>query len=208
MNIEEIQKSEDITELAKALLKFHKYGATVSKDGINPHFKKSYATLSSTIEATRGPLSENGLLVMQHPVGSNVVCTILMHESGQFIQSSITMPAIGNTTQSQGSAITYAKRYAMTAILNLPTEDDDGNGATDEQQKRGPVIPPKAPPKPKKKPLPEDVFDGAIDLIMIGKMEDARTLIRPFALTELQKKDFGTAAADRKAMDEQENGGK
>lgn len=128
-------KSESIKNLTAALVKFQKAMAPVKKEANNPFFKSSYADLSSIIEAIRKPLSENGLSFTQFPTGEGGLITILMHESGEFIEETFSMRPVGTKPQDIGSAITYARRYALGAVLGIATEaDDDGNAASGKVQ--------------------------------------------------------------------------
>ena len=125
-----MNKSESITELAKALVKFHSVMGKVSKDAKNPFFKNKYASLSNIIEAVTKPLNDNGLSVLQLPSIEGLT-TLLLHESGEWISSVSSTPVKDATDpQKLGSAITYARRYALGAILSLNIdEDDDGQKA-------------------------------------------------------------------------------
>ena len=126
-----MNKSESITELAKALVKFHSVMGKVSKDAKNPFFKNNYASLSNIIEAVTKPLNDNGLSVLQLPSIEGLT-TMLLHESGEWI-SSVSGTPVKDATDPQklGSAITYARRYALGAILSLNIdEDDDGQKAS------------------------------------------------------------------------------
>lgn len=125
-----MNKSESITELSKALVKFHSVMGKVSKDAKNPFFKNNYASLSNIIEAVTKPLNDNGLSVLQLPSIEGLT-TLLLHESGEWISSVSSTPVKDATDpQKLGSAITYARRYALGAILSLNIdEDDDGQKA-------------------------------------------------------------------------------
>lgn len=130
-----IVRSEQIKNLAIALAKFNAEVNSIPKDAKNPFFKSEYVTLDSLIIATRGILQENGLSVLQFPVdkdGCVGVQTLLIHESGEYIESQpFYLKPAKNDPQAYGSAITYARRYSYQAILNLNCgEDDDGNAAT------------------------------------------------------------------------------
>lgn len=126
-----MEKSESIKEMAVSLSKFQSKVEAVKKDASNPFFKSKYAPLESIIETIRKPLQDVGLSFSQFPSGENELVTILMHTSGEFLQSSVKMTPKDNTPQGQGSAITYMRRYALSAILGLATEeDDDGNAAS------------------------------------------------------------------------------
>jgi len=124
-------KSESIANLAKALCQFQGMGIKVGKEEINPFFKNKYASLANILDTIAKPLSECGLSFTQFPDGKSLT-TILMHSSsGEWIESTYEMPiAKPNDPQAVGSAITYARRYAIGAVLGLNIDDDDdGNGA-------------------------------------------------------------------------------
>lgn len=128
-----MNKSESIKELSTALSKFQGEVNNPSNTATNPFFKSKYAPLSEVINVTRPILSKNGLSVVQAPStdGDSVtITTILMHESGEWIESpALTLKMDKVTAQGAGSAITYARRYAISAILGISSEDDDdGNG--------------------------------------------------------------------------------
>lgn len=130
-----MNKSETITELAKALVKFNSEVNKIAKDADNPFFKNNYATLDTIIDEIRPILSKHGLSIMQIPSGDgqNVTLkTLLLHESGEWLESDeLTMKPVKNDPQAVGSCITYARRYSLAAFLSLNTgADDDGNGAT------------------------------------------------------------------------------
>lgn len=139
-------QSEQINELATALSKAQGMMESASKDAINPFFKNKYATLASVWEVIRKPLSSNGLSVIQTIDGAAeqmTITTILAHASGQWISS--TFPLISGKPKPQelGSSITYMRRYALSSIVGVTSdEDDDGNAAEEhakKQEKRVPV---------------------------------------------------------------------
>jgi hypothetical protein len=124
----EMQKSESIAELAKALAKAQGEMEPAKKGSENPYYRSKYADLSQVMEAIRKPLSANGLAVSQliQPDSEEaIVETILMHESGEWLSSIITLKPVKADPQGLGSAITYARRYALSAIVGLATEEDD-----------------------------------------------------------------------------------
>jgi hypothetical protein len=132
-----MEKSNEITKLTAALVKFQGQMLKVGKDSINPHFKNRYASLSTIIEATQKPLADCGLAIIQLPEGENCLRTVLIHESGEYLSESYKMTPSKNDPQGLGSAITYQRRYALGAILNLNIdEDDDGNQASAKPQKK------------------------------------------------------------------------
>ena len=135
-----MRRSDSINKLAISLVKFNSEVSKISKDAKNPFFKSNYVTLDKLIEATRPILQENGLVVMQSPMskedGSIGIQTLLIHESGEFIESEpiFMKPAKANDPQQAGSIISYMRRYSYQAILNLNTgEDDDANKSTSKE---------------------------------------------------------------------------
>lgn len=131
-----IQKSETITELTKGMAKFHSLVGKISKDAKNPFFKSNYASLSHILDEISDPLQQSGLVITQFPDEAGLT-TILIHaESGEFIQATYTMPvAKANDPQALGSAISYARRYAVSSILSLKIDDDDAEGAMKQVRK-------------------------------------------------------------------------
>lgn len=134
-----MNKSESIKEIATALNKAQNQMGGAVKDAENPFFKKNYADLSAVVKAIKEPFSENGLSYSQFPVFSDDkvgVETILMHASGEWLSSVLLLPMTKQDPQAAGSAITYARRYALQAIAGIPSEDDDGNSATHQQSRQ------------------------------------------------------------------------
>ena len=132
-----MEKSETINNLAKALIDFHSRVQKIKKDAKNPFFKSNYASLSNIQDAISGPLAEAGLAYSQMPSGVNGLSTILIHaESGEYLMESFIMPVSKqNDPQAVGSAITYAKRYALAGVLGLNIDDDDdGNKAAEDSR--------------------------------------------------------------------------
>lgn len=126
-----MKTSEHLNEIAAALVGFHKEMGKVKKEAANPFFKSKYASLPNILDAIREPLVNNKLAIVQFPTGENELTTILMHASGQFMESSYIMRPVKNDPQGVGSCITYQRRYAVGAILSLSIdEDDDGNAAS------------------------------------------------------------------------------
>ena len=131
-----MNRSETINKLALALVKFNNEVSSIPKDAKNPFYHSEYVTLDKLIISTRDILQKNGLSVMQFPLsvdGKIGIQTMLLHESGEFIESEplYMTPAKANDPQVAGSIISYLRRYSYQAILNLSTgEDDDANAAT------------------------------------------------------------------------------
>lgn len=188
-----MNKSESIVELSKALVKFHSQMGKVSKDAKNPFYKNSYASLSNIIEASSKPLNDNGLSIVQMPCNEGLT-TMLVHESGEWISSTSSTPVKDATDpQKLGSAITYARRYALGAILSLNIdEDDDGQKAATPKPQAQPKPQPKA--KPVLKPETEQ-WTKAIDFLvkggLISKIEAC------YAISEVDKKLLMESALDK-----------
>lgn len=136
--MENTEHSTTLNELLAALAKAQGQISNAKKDKKNPFFKSSYADLSSVWEACREPLSANGLSVIQTVEGNKeqmFLTTWLGHASGQFIKSRLPMLLTKFDAQSQGSAITYARRYALSAMVGIcADEDDDGEKAMVRQK--------------------------------------------------------------------------
>lgn len=131
-----MQKSEAINELATALAKAQGAIDDAKKTNINPHFKNRYADLASVRAAIREPLAANGLSISQIASSNEqaaIVETVLMHTSGQWIAGVLALPVTKKDAQGYGSAISYARRYGLMAMLGMASdEDDDGNAATEK----------------------------------------------------------------------------
>ena len=143
-----MEKSESIKLLAEALNKFQGAIKPVPRTEVNPFYNSSYADLASIWDAIRSELHKNGLSVVQTFDGPLLV-TCLLHVSGEWISGSLPVCAKDASAQAQGSAITYARRYALAAILGISTEeDDDGNQASKPDKKA-----PTKTPQPKTEDL-------------------------------------------------------
>ena len=130
------KKSESIKELAVGLTKAQGAFNHAKKDVSNPFFKSKYADLASIIDAAKKPLADNGLSVVQvvdvTEAGIMVLETMLMHVSGEWISGKYPINPVKSDPQSVGSAITYARRYAFSAITGIAADDDDGNAASQQ----------------------------------------------------------------------------
>lgn len=136
-----MNRSEQINELAAALAKAQGSFPAIEKNrqvtvkSEKGSYKFWYATLDHIVDGIRKPLSDNGLAYVQAIIQSDreMLCeTMLMHASGQFITTQLPVKYADqkNNAQALGSAITYAKRYSLTAMLGIVAdEDDDGNAA-------------------------------------------------------------------------------
>jgi hypothetical protein len=104
-----------------------------TKAANNPHYKTKYADIGAVIDAIKPALIKHGLFFTQHPQPSEdgvTVETVLHHASGESLSlGSLYLPASKRDAQGFGSALTYARRYALQTAFGVPTEDDDGNAA-------------------------------------------------------------------------------
>jgi hypothetical protein len=149
-----VTSSETTATLCAALVAAQAGLKPIAKDGKNPAFRSRYATLDGIMETVRPALAAHGLAVVQgvvHPEtgeGGRLVGimleTRLLHTSGEWLASVVPVPVAKGDAHGLGSALSYGRRYGISALLALSTdEDDDGNAAA------------KAPPaKPQAKPAP------------------------------------------------------
>lgn len=152
-------------ELAAALVEAQTKFDAIPKTASNPFFKSKYADLATVVAAAQPVLTVTGLAVSQFPTitpnGEPGLTTILLHKSGQYIESTMPLLAAPNkggevTPQEQGSAITYARRYAFMAVLGLVAdEDDDGNAAS---KSKAPVKAALRPAQAPQKAVPLDAL--------------------------------------------------
>ena len=130
-------------QIASALLKAQTEMSNPVKGNSNPFFKSKYADLNSVREATIPVLNANGIIVLQpmvHIEGRNFVKTVLMHESGESIESfTEILYNKTNDAQAQGSGITYARRYGLQSMVCVGADDDDGNAASKSQSLPAPI---------------------------------------------------------------------
>jgi hypothetical protein len=198
-----IKGSESINELATALSKAQGEFLPAQMDAVNPFLKNKYADLGSVIKATKVACAKYGLAVVQPAStedGNVTVTTMLMHTSGQWLESAMTLPLNlenKNIAQSAGSIITYLRRYSLSAMLGIYA-DEDTDGEKQAQQKV-PVYTtkqavedlgfeePPAPPRetlrdkiyvqdepPAEKELPPPAINLEIALAVIGKSDNRK----------------------------------
>lgn len=134
-----MKTSEKVDKILPALIKVKSVLQAVTKGANNPFFKSKYADLNTYLDEVEKHLAENGLVLLQ-PVsvnlGVNVVESILMDASGQFVSSEMTVVTKEQDMQKLGSAITYARRYTLGALLAMKAEDDDGNSASSKPSQK------------------------------------------------------------------------
>lgn len=158
-------QSAEIDKLAAALAKAQGAFQPIKKDKTasirstnGASYSYSYADLASVIDAIRKPLADNGLAYVQpiiHGEGGMHLETRLLHASGQWIGSTYPLPS-GGRAQEMGSAQTYARRYALCALVGIVAEDDDDGGNAGEAKPQpakardpSPPIPAATPPAAK-----------------------------------------------------------
>lgn len=156
--------SEQINELAAALASAQAKFPTIKNDSTakiqttkGGEYSYSYATLAATLEKVREHLAANGLAVSQFPEtvdGAMILTTRLFHKSGQWLETVMSLAANTGDIKAVGSAITYARRYAIMAVLGLATDDDDDDG--DSAGK----VQPKSKPAPTATAQPQPGWNG------------------------------------------------
>lgn len=147
-----IETSATVAALTAGII--HVQGAIsgVNRDKVNPHFKTRYATLENVIDTARPALQEAKIAFVQAPGqvvdGAVEITTMLVHESGEWMRSTLHVPLGKRDAQGVGSAITYGCRYSLMAMLGLPPTDDDDGAAASAPYKPDNKMP--APEKPKR----------------------------------------------------------
>jgi hypothetical protein len=135
-----MERSESIKELSKGLATFHSQVGKIGKDAKNPFFKSNYASLPHILTEIADPLEKAGLVITQFPDGTGLTTMLIHSESGEYLMARYDMPvAKANDPQALGSAISYARRYAVSSILSLKIDDDDAESAM--KQVREPELP-------------------------------------------------------------------
>ena len=133
----EVKMSESIEKIAAALALAQGEMKPAIKDKENPFYKSSYADLASVWGACRVPLAKNGISVVQVPTlsaGKMVLITMLLHTSGQYIRGEYPVVPLKTDPQGIGSALSYARRYSLAAMVGICTDDDD-DGETAQGRK-------------------------------------------------------------------------
>ena len=128
-----MKTSEKIDLIAPALLAAQKEINNASKDAKNPHFRSSYASLGSVIEAIKEPCNKHGIVIIQTLSEGTTglhLSTRAIHSSGQWIEDTAFSPLPKADPQGVGSATTYLRRYSLAALMCITQEDDDGNAAS------------------------------------------------------------------------------
>jgi hypothetical protein len=146
--------SETIGAIAPALVKAQAEIKPITKDSTNPAFRSKYTSLDAIMEVVRPVLAKNGLIIVQsvldtidgeHSISITVESRVI-HASGEWIAGVVQVPVMQQTSHGFGSALSYGRRYSLSALLSLASdEDDDGNGAISQSQQARPQIKPGPP---------------------------------------------------------------
>lgn len=139
-----MNKSDSIKNLAEALHGAQAEMPPVPMDSVNPFLKNKFASLGSVINTTRPVLERHGLSISQFPMNDNGwlgITTILMHVSGEWLEATVTLPLVDEKGKSgaqvAGSIISYLRRYSLSAILGLYSDEDtDGESVVRTQSRR------------------------------------------------------------------------
>lgn len=158
-------KSEQLDQLATALAKAQSEMPAAPMLAVNPFLKNKYADLGTIIKTATPILSKNGLAVSQQVVTELDrigVTTTLLHTSGQWIESTVSLPLGGekgkSIAQEAGSIVTYLRRYSFGAIIGMYTDEDtDGNAPSKNHEQ--PKVAYEAKEEPQPKVDPEPVLD-------------------------------------------------
>jgi len=130
-----MKTSENVELISAAMVAMQAESEHANFDSKNPHFKSKYASLAEVIDTVKPVLAKHGLAIVQMPafrenVG-HVLCTRIIHKSGQWIEDEMRLNPIKDDPQGLGSSLTYARRYSIPAICMVASEDDDdGNKAS------------------------------------------------------------------------------
>ena len=129
-----MKTSDSIKQIAEALVSAQKEIKFAVKDSTNPHFKSKYANINSVIDAVKAPLNNHGIAILQSlspsDDGKLHLTTRLIHSSGEWIEDTAVCPLQKQDAQGLGSAVSYIRRYSLSAFLSLYSDtDDDGQSA-------------------------------------------------------------------------------
>ena len=128
-----MDRSESIINLSKAMLKAQRKVENAVKDSNNPFFKSKYAGLPEVIEACKSAFNEEGIVITQMvqslPEGDFLETIFIHGDSGEFLASKMKLQGVQAGMQAFGSAVSYGRRYALSAMAFVSTVDDDGEAA-------------------------------------------------------------------------------
>jgi hypothetical protein len=135
-----INTSPEIGEIAGALALAQAEMQNVGKDGRNPHFRSTYATLGAVLDEVRPALAKQGIAIVQMAINGEAtavgVMTRFVHKSGQWIESALYVTPSKFDAQGAGSVISYLRRYALMSMAGVWQEDDDGEASVGRPEQR------------------------------------------------------------------------
>ena len=177
--------TDTTSQLAAALCKAQAQIRGAAKDATNPHFQSRYADLASVWEACRKPLTDNGLSVVQFTryhadLQGFVLVTKLLHVSGESEEGITPLLTGKGDMQALGSAITYARRYGLAAMVGVAPDDDDGNAAVAEGSRVEKVKTAKAPAG----------YDAWVGLLQAAAVRGAESLREVFKNGTKPQRDY------------------
>lgn len=132
-------QSDEIVDVVAALVAAQQKFNPATRSSFNPQFKSKYTALDSVLDAVLEALNTNGIAVVQQTYiqGDKIILfTKLLHTSGQWLGSRYPLRPVKPDPQGDGSALTYARRYSLMALVGIAPEDDDGNAAVDAGRKQ------------------------------------------------------------------------
>lgn len=139
--------SDTLTNIVPALIAAQKSFKPAIKDSTNPAFRSKYVSLDAVLEAVSEALLNAGIALVQatdrDDDGTTLLVTRLIHTSGEWIGSRYPVRPVKQDPQGEGSALTYARRYALMALVGIAPEDDDGNAASQRPKEQAPKPEPK-----------------------------------------------------------------
>lgn len=146
---------QENAKLSEALVQFQAEIGAVAKTSANPFFKSKYAALPDVVQHAQPILAKHGLAVSQtigfwsteHGV-IDTLTTVLIHQSGETVRDTMRLHLVKDDPQAQGSAVTYARRYAYMSILGLVADEDDDGNAASAQRSQAPARPQQSAPRP------------------------------------------------------------
>lgn len=118
--------SEFLTALAELQDSVNK----ITKNADNPFFKSKYTDLNAIFEEVKPKIRENGFILIQTVINNSLKTELVHIKTGEKLESYIDLLTVKPDMQQLGSAITYARRYAILPMLLIECEDDDGNLAS------------------------------------------------------------------------------
>lgn len=183
-----METSQDIKEIAVALVKVQGALVKAKTDSENPHFRSKYADLESVWDACHHALQLAEVAVIQGPGvddnGCAFVETMLLHKSGQFIKSRATARPNSLDPQKIGLTTTYLRRYGLAAMVGVVQEDDDGDGDRKDKDSKKPISSPSSemPAETKSKPKATRGVDTIKQIDQVASGDTVESLLGELAI--------------------------